>query len=159
MDRAEAMRCLHGLRQSNSVSIAFGQRRLHLKQKQGKSRAWLIPTGLARRLECKLMAGPIGPDGGPPDRAQRNFTDPDSRVLPTRDAFIAGYNGQLAVDAANQIIVAHRLITNSADVSGLIPLVDAASVALGRKPIEIYADNGFASEANLEALAERRIRA
>jgi transposase len=98
-------------------------------------------------------------DGGPPDRAQRNFTDPDSRVLPTRDGFIAGYNGQLAVDAANQIIVAYRLITNSADVSGLIPLVDAASVALGRKPIEISADNGFASEANLEALAERRIRA
>src|SRR5262249_41209076 len=36
------------------------------------------------------------PDGGPPDRAQRNFTDPDSRILPTRDGFIAGYNGQLA---------------------------------------------------------------
>ena len=33
-------------------------------------------------------------DGGPPDRAQRNFTDPDSRILPTRDGFIAGYNGE-----------------------------------------------------------------
>jgi hypothetical protein len=41
------------------------------------------------------------PDGGPPDRAQRNFTDPDSRILPTREGFIAGYNGQLAIDAAN----------------------------------------------------------
>src|SRR4029079_15480229 len=60
MDRAEAMRCLHGLRLSNSVSIAFGQRRPHLKQKQDKSRTWLIPTGLVRHLECKLMAGPIG---------------------------------------------------------------------------------------------------
>lgn len=98
-------------------------------------------------------------DGGPPDRAQRNFTDPDSRILPTRDGFIAGYNGQLAVDAANQIIVSHRLVTNSGDVDGLIPLVDAARAALGRKPAEISADNGFASEANLEALAERRISA
>lgn len=97
--------------------------------------------------------------GGPPDRAQRNFTDPDSRILPTRDGFIAGYNGQLAVDAANQIIVSHRLITNSADVSGLIPLIDAACSAFRRKPIEVSADNGFASEANLEALAERRISA
>ena len=80
-------------------------------------------------------------DGGPPDRAQRNFTDPNSRILPTRDGFIAGYNGQLAVDADNQIIVAHRLITDSGDISGLIPLVDAASLALGRKPIEISADS------------------
>jgi hypothetical protein len=79
--------------------------------------------------------------------------------LPTRDGFIAGYNAQLAVDATNQIIVAHRLITNGADVNGLIPLVDATSVAVGRDPVEISADNGFASEANLEALAERGIRA
>ena len=99
------------------------------------------------------------PDGGPPDRAQRNFTDPDSRILPTRDGFVAGYNGQIAVDAANQVIVSHRLVTNSADVDGLIPLVDAARASLGRKPGEISGDNGFASEANLEALAERRIPA
>jgi hypothetical protein len=97
------------------------------------------------------------PDGGPPHRAQRNFTDPDSRILPTREGFIAGYNGQLAVDAANQIIVSHRLVTNSADVDGLIPLIDTARAALGRKPTEISADNGFASEGNLEALADRRI--
>lgn len=54
-----------------------------------------------------------GEDGGPPDRAQRNFTDPDSRILPTRDGFIQGYNGQIAVDAAHQVIAAHRLVTNS----------------------------------------------
>src|SRR4051812_37646250 len=50
-------------------------------------------------------------DGGPPDRAQRNFTDPDSRILPTRDGFVQGYNGQIAVDAGHQVIVAHRLVT------------------------------------------------
>ena len=48
-------------------------------------------------------------DGGPPDRAQRNFTDPDSRILPPRDGFVQGYNGQIAVNAAHQVIVAHRL--------------------------------------------------
>jgi len=98
-------------------------------------------------------------DGGPPDRAQRNFTDPDSRILPTRDGFIAGYNGQLAVDAAHQIIVSHRLVTHSADVDGLIPLTDAAHKVLGREPAEVSADNGSASEGNLEALAERRVEA
>jgi hypothetical protein len=34
----------------------------------------------------------------PPDKAQRNFTDPDSRIQPSQGGFIAGYNAQIAVD-------------------------------------------------------------
>lgn len=98
-------------------------------------------------------------DGGPPDKAQRNFTDPDSRIQPTRDGFIAGYNGQIAVDAAHQIIVAQRLATNPADYSALLPLVDQAKANLGRKLREVSGDTGFATEANLQAMAERKIRA
>jgi transposase len=97
-------------------------------------------------------------DGGPPARAQRNFTDPDSRVLKARDGFIQGYNGQLAVDAAHQIIVAQRLTTNGSDQDGLVPLLDATAAALGRTPREVSADAGFCREANLEALAARGIR-
>jgi hypothetical protein len=40
-----------------------------------------------------------------------------------------------------------------------VPLVDAAHPALGRKPLEVSADTGLASEANLEAIAKRRIKA
>ena len=97
-------------------------------------------------------------DGGPPDRAQRNFTDPDRRVMKTRDGFVQGYNGQLAVDRAHQIIVAQRLTTNGSDQAGLAPLLDATTAALGRKPREVSADAGFCREANLEALAARGIR-
>jgi transposase len=97
-------------------------------------------------------------DGGPPKRAQRNFTDPDSRILKTRDGFIQGYNGQLAVDAARQIIVAQRLTTNGSDQAGLVALVDAARAALGRKPREVSADAGFCREDNLAALDARGIR-
>lgn len=98
-------------------------------------------------------------DGGPPDKAQRNFTDPDSRIQPTRDGFIAGYNGQIAVDAAHQIILAQRLQTNPADFAALVPLIDQAKANLGRRVREISGDSGFATEANLEAMAERRVRA
>jgi transposase len=98
------------------------------------------------------------PDGGPPARAQRNFTDPDSRVLKTRDGFLQGYNGQLAVDTAHQIIVAQRLTTNGSDQDGLVALIDAATAALGRTPREVSADAGFCRERNLEALEERKIR-
>lgn len=98
-------------------------------------------------------------DGGPPEKAQRNFTDPDSRIQPTRDGFIAGYNGQIAVDQAHQIIIARRLATNPADYGALVPLVDQANANLGRAPREVSGDSGFATEANLQALADRKIRA
>jgi transposase len=98
-------------------------------------------------------------DGGPPDRAQRNFTDPDSRIQPTAQGFIAGYNGQIAVDGAHQIIIAQRLTTNPADHHGLMPLIDQAKANLGRQLSEVSADSGFANEANLEALAERCVNA
>lgn len=132
------------------------------------------------QLEAEAKAGPDstdpdgpGPSSGmqergnrkgrptdtPPDKAQRNFTDGDSRIMPSQGGFIAGYNGQIAVDAAHQIIVAQRLATNPADFAGLIPLVDQARANLGRKLREVSGDTGFATEANLEAMAERRVRA
>jgi transposase len=96
---------------------------------------------------------------GPPDKAQRNFTDPDSRIQPSQGGFIAGYNGQIAVDEAHQIIVSQQVSTNPADFSALVPLVDQANANLGRKLKEVSGDTGFATEANLEAMAERKIRA
>jgi transposase len=120
--------------------------------------------GRPRRLPARV--GERGPnpalsgqsDGAPPARAQRNFTDPDSRVLKTRDGFVQGYNGQLAVDTAQQIIVAQRLTTNGSDQAGLVPLLEATQAALGRTPREVSADAGFCREANLAVLEERKIR-
>lgn len=100
-----------------------------------------------------------GADGGPPDRAQRNFTDPDSRIQPTRKGFIAGYNAQIAVDGAHQIVVAHGLRTNPNDRGALKPLLDRLRRALKANPKEASADSGYLSEANLLHLARRRIGA
>jgi hypothetical protein len=49
------------------------------------------------------------PSAEPDAKAQRNFTDPDSRVLLTKDGYIQGYNAQAAVDGTAQIIVAHEM--------------------------------------------------
>jgi transposase len=120
-----------------------------------------------RRAEAedkRLAAGrkkngktPAPPNAEPDGKAQRNFTDPDSRILKTRDGFIQGYNAQAAVDAAAQIIVAHGLTPGQNDQGQLVPLVDAIADALGRKPKEVSADSGYCSEANLAALAARGI--
>ena len=111
-----------------------------------------------KRKSAPSAAPDDEPPAGPPDKAQRNFTDPDSRIQPTKGGFIAGYNGQIAVDAACQIIVAQRLATNPADFGALVPLVDQAKANLGRKLNEVSGDTGFASEANLIAMAERKVR-
>ena len=52
---------------------------------------------------------PTPPKQEPEGKTQRNFTDPESRVLLTKDGYIQGYNAQAAVDAEAQIIVAHGL--------------------------------------------------
>lgn len=99
------------------------------------------------------------PSDAPDPKAQRNFTDPDSRVLVTKDGFIQGYNAQAAVDGEAQIIVAHGLTPSMSDHAQLVPLVDGIEKNLGRKAKQASADAGYLSEANLEALAHRGINA
>jgi len=45
--------------------------------------------------------------------AQRNFINPESRIMKSRDSFVQNSNTRAAVDATAQVIVAHHL-TNSA---------------------------------------------
>ncbi|MFM7418545.1 MAG: IS1182 family transposase [Alphaproteobacteria bacterium] len=116
-------------------------------------------SGMQERGARKSLPADEEQSATPPDRAQRNFTDGDSRIMPSGGGFIAGYNGQIAVDAAHQIIIAEQLSTNPADFAALIPLVDQAHANLGRKLGEVSGDTGFATEANLAAMAERGIRA
>jgi hypothetical protein len=73
-----------------------------------------------------------GPNGEPPDRAQRNFTDLDSRIQPVRSGFIAGYNAQIAVDGHAQIIVSQHVQTSSSDRGALKPLLRACAPTSGR---------------------------
>jgi transposase len=100
---------------------------------------------------------PAPPKGEPDGKAQRNFTDPESRILKTKDGYIQGFNAQAAVDGTAQIIVAHSLTQSMSDQDQFVPLVDQIEQNLGRKPKEASADAGYASEANLKALAEREI--
>jgi transposase len=109
------------------------------------------------------QSGP-GPEAAVPDpakpepKAQRNFTDSQSRIMKTKDGFIQGYNAQAGVDAASQVIVAHDLVTSGGDVGQLLPMVDAIEAMAGARPKEVSADAGYCSESNLAGLEERDIR-
>ncbi len=107
-----------------------------------------------RQAEGRKKPGkPAAPPSEEPDpKSQRNFTDPESRIMKSKDGFVQAYNAQAAVDAGAQIIVAHELTQCGNDQGQLVPLIEATWNNLGRKPEQASADSGYCSESNLEAL-------
>ena len=97
--------------------------------------------------------------GTPPDKAQRNFTDPESRIMKTPDGYQQCYNAQAAVDAASQVIVACDLTNAANDVHQLTPMVMQIRENNGRHARELSADAGYCSEDNLKELNRRHIKA
>lgn len=93
----------------------------------------------------------------PPEKAQRNFTDPESKIQKTSDGYLQGYNAQLAVDEAHQVIVAQQVSPNSADVEHLVPVLQALRRKLRRKPKQVLADAGYWSEENVRYLEKAKI--
>lgn len=103
--------------------------------------------------------GKAEPEPKPQPKAQRNFTDPESRIMKGPDGFLQGYNAQAAVDAKAQIIVAHGLSDCSADSGQLVAMVAAIRANTGRNPAQFSADAGYCSDANLAVLAKQKINA
>jgi transposase len=114
-----------------------------------------------RKAEGRKKPGkPAAPPSPEPDpKAQKNFTDPESRIMKSKEGFVQAYNGQIAVDAKAQIIVAQGVTQCAADSGQLVPMIDAIEANLGRKPEQASADSGYCSEANLEAMEQRNIDA
>jgi transposase len=83
--------------------------------------------------------------------AQRNFTDPDARIMKTADgSFHYCYNAQAVVDADHQVIIATRLTNIAVDVEQLAPMLEETRATVGALPREILADAGYGSAKNLE---------
>jgi transposase len=92
---------------------------------------------------------PTTDDGKPTDKAQRNFTDPDSRIMKTGDGYVQGYNCQAAVDAAHQIIVAQVVTNQPPDPEHLVPMLVETVDNCGATPEKLVADAGYFSENNV----------
>jgi transposase len=88
-------------------------------------------------------------DGTPKPKAQRNFTDPDSRIQKTGDGFVQGFNCQAAVDDAHQVIVAEAVTNQSPDAEHLAPLLEQVIDNCGAAPTNLTADTGYFSEKNV----------
>ena len=98
------------------------------------------------------------PTGVVSAKVQRNFTDPESRIMKSSQGFVQAYNAQAAVDVDRQVIVAQSVVNTGSDAHQMIPLLQQIRSNLRQQAKEISADSGYCSELNLKALAKRRIR-
>lgn len=140
-----------------------------------------LPEGLAHResrlkkiqeakaaLEAEARAAAeekgADPKGGeearPAPKAQRNFTDPQSRIMFSSDkAFVQAYNAQAAVDHGSQVIVAADVVQAGNDKGQLVPMVEQTCENLRETPRIFSADAGYWVEADLEVLEAHEIEA
>ncbi len=102
---------------------------------------------------------PTDKTGTPTNKAQRNFTDGDSRIMKTGNGFVQGYNAQIGVDEMRQIVVAQGVSNQPPDCEHLIPMLDQIVANCGRAPDRISADNGYLSEANVARASSRGVEA
>ena len=97
--------------------------------------------------------------GVPPEKAQENFTDPESRIMKTATGFEQSYNAQVAVDGTAHMIVAADVTQSASDSGQLRPMLDQVQRNTKKTPKKVLVDSGYASEENLRSLQRRRIDA
>ena len=102
----------------------------------------------------QAQSGGRNPPGVPDDKAQRNFTDAESRIMPGpggRD-FQQAYNCQAVVDDAHQVIVAARATNQPSDKNQGVPMMEQAIANAGAVPRELSADAGYYSAKAVDEL-------
>jgi transposase len=118
----------------------------------------------ARQLQARRQAAAAKAAGPGP---VRNITDPDSRLMPTRNGFIQGYNAQNVV-SEDGLVIATRLTSDTTDMAWFAPMTgqaqQAAALIEANRPASsrdaggapgsggiglVLADAGYCSEDNL----------
>jgi transposase len=126
------------------------------KAEADAKRAEIAEKEKAREEEGRPRRGrrPKAPSDKPEDKAQRNFTDPDSRIMKdgATKGFVQAYNCQAAVDVDSQIIVAADVTQQANDKRQVEPVIEQVKSNTGEKPKRASADSGYFSEKNVEYL-------
>ena len=153
-------------RESRLKKIAEAKAALELEaREQAEAKKKAVEEKLEERRKKeeetgKKMGGraPEVPDpeqARPDPKDQRNFTDPESRIMPDgghKGSFVQAYNAQIAVDSKAQIIVAAEITQQTNDKQQLAPMLEQVEKNMGAKPVAATADTGYfsASQVNDE---------
>ena len=95
---------------------------------------------------------PKPPEAGPQDKDQVNFTDEESRIMPSSDGFVQAYNAQAAVDIDSYLIVENHITQQPNDKQEIEPTLKQLTELEGSlgKPDGLLADTGYFSEGNVK---------
>ena len=136
-------------RQDRLDAIAQARARLEQRQRETEIERGRDPDDKPRGGRYKREFGV------PEDKAQENFTDPDSRIMKRAGGgFDPSYNAQTAVDEAAHIIVAAELTNCGSDASELPVLLQAVRANLAQAPQQVLADTGYRSEKVFDELTD-----
>ena len=129
--------------------LAFRERRL---EKIREAMAALEAEAQAAAEQAEAEGGKH--PGVPDDKAQRNFTDAKSRIIPAPGGkdFLQAYNCQAVVDSAHQVIVAARATNQTSDKQQAAAMMEETIDNVGAVPREVSADAGYYSAKAVDEL-------
>ena len=114
---------------------------------------------LRKRAEKEAQTGkkargraPKAPQPGPRDKDQVNFTDEESRIMPSSEGFVQGYNAQAAVDVESHLVVENHLsqcANDQREIESTLTGLERVESQLG-KVENLLADAGYFSAANVD---------
>jgi transposase len=144
-------------RESRLAKIRAAKAELEAEAKQkAEEKKAAAEAKIAERREQAARTGkkarghdPQVPDpekAEPEPKAQRSFTDPESRIMPSgsqKGSFLQGYNAQAAVDGEAQVIVAVEVTQETTDNHQLAPMLEQVEQNVGAKPQAVSADSGY----------------
>lgn len=92
----------------------------------------------------------------PKPSSQRNFTDPEARMMKTNQGFNYAFNAQAVVDESHQVVLAAEVTQEASDANQLVAMIEKteenlAEAGIGGSPETLLSDAGYCSEENLEA--------
>jgi transposase/IS5 family transposase len=121
---------------------------------------------LRRRKEKQAKSGkkaggraPRPPQAGPREKDQINFTDEESRIMPSSEGFVQAYNAQALVDIDSHLIVENHITQQPNDKLEIGPTLKRLNEVEDRlgKPEGLLADAGYFSEGNVKRCAAAEI--
>lgn len=143
----------HAKADDQSVPADERKRARTRAQKSEEQAGALSPEGdegQEGQLELPLNRVPCEAEGKPKPSAQRNFTDPESRIMVKDGGFIQSYNAQIVVDGASQVIIAEGVSNQAPDQQYLVPMVERILGFCDEVPEALLADSGYFSQQNVE---------
>ncbi len=146
------------IRQERLAKIEAAKARLEARQRQADQERGRHPDDQQRGGDG--AGRPFKhPFGVPDDKAQDNFTDPQSRIMKMGGSFEQCYNAQAVVDGDSQLIIANGLTNNAADNGELLPMMQAVEKNFGQLPQRVLVDSGYRSEQGLASLEQMGVEA